>query len=389
MTMSGHLSWVNSSAGRGRRQVIAHELQRDLSSDMSIDALLTRILDKVSEFLVFNNGVVLLDDGNGSLVPRAVKTDRPQSRLGISSTLVDLVKKERTGLLSVDALNDERLKDADSLILEGVRSTLAVPIVSQGELLGVMILDSTSRSNAFGAKDLQLISGVAAHMAQSVRNSLLNEELRLLFDSSISALAATVDARHPLTAGHSQRVATYSVMIAQELGLEDAVIGPLLYAALLHDIGKIGIPDAVLLKDGPFTPQERETMNGHPQKTRVILEKFRFPARLRDVPRIAGCHHEKINGQGYPAGLTGMDIPLEARVIAVADVFDALTSARDYPKYDRDHDGTTRIMSTQQARTIIERDAGTHFDPAVVQAFVSCLPRIEMHARQTIQLPSV
>jgi len=147
------------------------------------------------------------------------------------------------------------------------------------------------------------------------------------------------------------------------------------YAGLLHDIGKIGIKDSVLLKDGPFTPEERAEMNDHPAKTRSILEKFHFPKRLRQVPEVAAHHHEKINGQGYPHGLTGDNLPMGSKILAVADVFDALTSRRDYPKYSKGETMGFEGMPLQKVIGILEADAGSHFDPEVVFAFLRCLPK--------------
>jgi HD-GYP domain-containing protein (c-di-GMP phosphodiesterase class II) len=147
------------------------------------------------------------------------------------------------------------------------------------------------------------------------------------------------------------------------------------YAALLHDIGKIGISDAVLLKNGRYTEEERADMNRHPALTRGILEKFRFPRALSRVPEVACYHHERVDGRGYPEELKGKQIPLESRIIAVADVFDALTSKRDYPKYDSDETLSSEPLPVEKAVAILQEGAGTQFDPAVVESFLRCLPR--------------
>ena len=184
-----------------------------------------------------------------------------------------------------------------------------------------------------------------------------------------------VDARHPLTAGHSRRVTEYSLIIARQMGLDQSDQEVLKVAALLHDIGKIGIRDSVLLKNGPFTSEERREMNTHPSKTMEILQKFRFPKALRRVPAIAHCHHEKVNGTGYPQGLRGDEIPIESKIMAVADVFDALTSRRDYPKYDQSGSFSCDPMPLAKAVSILKSESGSHFDPAVVEAFMRCLPQ--------------
>jgi HD-GYP domain-containing protein (c-di-GMP phosphodiesterase class II) len=251
---------------------------------------------------------------------------------------------------------------------------MAVPILHKNEVLGVIVIESTKKIGAFTKKDLLLIMNIANHTAQSIKNSLLHEELRISFDSAIRTLSATVDAKHALTAGHSERVAKFSVLIAKELGLKGNRLIALSYSALLHDIGKIGISDKVLLKNGPITDSEREEMNTHPVKTQEILENFHFPKMLKNVPFIAALHHEKIDGNGYPKGLTGSDLPLEAKILGVADAFDAMTSHRDYPKYDEN--GTLlecKRMSIIQAVDILEKETGTRFDGEVVAALKKCL----------------
>jgi HD-GYP domain-containing protein (c-di-GMP phosphodiesterase class II) len=160
------------------------------------------------------------------------------------------------------------------------------------------------------------------------------------------------------------------------MNLGESKLEVLKTAALLHDIGKIGIRDDVLLKSGPFTPEEREEMNTHPIKTRDILEKIRFPKAMKKIPEIALHHHEQVNGSGYPMGFSGKNIPLESKIMAVADVFDALTSQRDYPKYSRDETFSYDPIPIESAVQILENDSGSHFDPDVIDAFLKCLPRM-------------
>jgi len=164
-------------------------------------------------------------------------------------------------------------------------------------------------------------------------------------------------------------------LIASEMGMSKDEIETLKYAAILHDIGKIGIRDEVLLKNGQFTPEERAEMNTHPVKTKAILDKFHFPKGLQDVPDMALHHHEKVNGQGYPDGLTGEQLPLGSKIMTVADVFDALTSRRDYPKYASGKTLNGDPMPLPMAVSILEKEAGSHFDPDVVAAFLRCLPQ--------------
>jgi HD-GYP domain-containing protein (c-di-GMP phosphodiesterase class II) len=353
---------------------ITYELQRDTGSEIDIDLVLNRILDRTFEFLRYDRAIILLVNKTRKLKTRAYRNISDENKQQLSTTLIRHVVHKREGVILSDLLTDNRFNKADSIILSGMRSSMAVPILHKDEVLGVIVIESTKKIGAFTKKDLLLIMNIANHTAQSIKNSLLHEELRISFDSAIRTLSATVDAKHALTAGHSERVAKFSVIIAKELGLKGNRLIALSYSALLHDIGKIGISDKVLLKNGPITDSERKEMNTHPVKTQEILENFHFPKMLKNVPFIAALHHEKIDGNGYPKGLTGSDLPLEAKILGVADAFDAMTSHRDYPKYD---ENGTRLeckrMSILQAVDILEKETGTHFDGEVVAALKKCL----------------
>ena len=360
---------------------VTYELHRDIGLDIDIETILDLILERTFEFLDCDRGVILLANRNGDLEPKAYKSRKKQDKLIISSTLIRHVQKEKTGIISSDIQMDNRFNAADSIVLQGIRSSIAVPILHRDDLLGVMIIDSSEAVNALTEKDLNLVTNIANQTAQLIKNSLLHEELRLSFDSSIRTLSAMVDARHSLTAGHSQRVTEYSLMIAREMGIDKQEMEILETSALLHDIGKIGIEDHVLLKNGTFTPEERAIMNTHPEKTKIILDNFRFPTSLKDVPDIAACHHEKLDGRGYPYGLTADQMPMNSRIIAVADVFDALTSFRDYPKYISGEILNCEPMPLPKVISVLKDESDSHLDPDVVSAFMRCLPRVLLYFR--------
>ncbi len=172
-------------------------------------------------------------------------------------------------------------------------------------------------------------------------------------------------------------------MIAKEVGQSKEELEVLKFAGLLHDIGKIGIRDDVLLKNGKFTPEERSEMETHPEKTKAILEKFRFPRSLRNVPEIAVHHHERVDGGGYPKGLTGDRLPLGSKILAVADVFDAVTSPRDYPKYANGEVLSSDPMPLPKAINILENGSGSQFDPQIVDALMKILPKALLKYRGT------
>lgn len=185
-----------------------------------------------------------------------------------------------------------------------------------------------------------------------------NQHLRSTYENTLLALVAALDARDHETEGHSERVANFAVRIGEKMGLTGEALANLRLGALLHDIGKIGLPDSVLRKNGPLTEHEWRLMQCHPRTGYTILQGIEF---LGGPSQIVVCHHERYDGSGYPLGLAGEEIPLPARIFAVADAFDAITSDRSYRS----------AQSMAAAVREIERCAGTQFDPQVVAAFVS------------------
>ena len=183
-------------------------------------------------------------------------------------------------------------------------------------------------------------------------------QLRDTYRATLEALGSALDSRDVGTESHSRRVHGYSLAIARAYGVPEHQIEDLEHGVLLHDIGKIGIPDGILLKPGPLTPDEWRVMRTHPEIGRRLIEKIPF---LRGAVPVVYCHHERWDGTGYPRGLKGEEIPLGARIFSVADAFDAMTFDRPYSK----------AIPFPAARKEIHRSAGTHFDPAVVEVFLS------------------
>jgi HD-GYP domain-containing protein (c-di-GMP phosphodiesterase class II) len=199
------------------------------------------------------------------------------------------------------------------------------------------------------------------------RSSRLLESYRLLEQSALEAiesLNATVEAKDPYTAGHSQRVHQVTLAIGEALGLSGSRLEALGLAGLFHDIGKLRIPDAVLTKPGPLTDEEFELVKRHPEDGAEIVGHL---GRLRDVLPFIRHHHERWDGRGYPAGLAGAEIPLEAAIVGLADAWDAMTTERPY----------SRARTVDEATAEIHRGRGTQFSPAVVDAFLGTLDAAE------------
>jgi response regulator RpfG family c-di-GMP phosphodiesterase len=182
-------------------------------------------------------------------------------------------------------------------------------------------------------------------------------QLQETYRATLEALGSALDTRDVGTESHSRRVHGYSLSIARAYGVSEDRIQDIEWGVLLHDIGKIGIPDAILLKPGPLTPEEWKIMRTHPDIGRRLVERIPF---LRGAVPVVHCHHERWDGTGYPRGLRREDIPLAARIFAVADAVDAMTFDRPY----------SRAISFEDARREVRRCAGTHFDPRVVDVFL-------------------
>jgi len=355
----------------------------DLASELEFDSLFPLIISKITAIMAAERTSLYILDQDKQEIWTKVAECIDIIRLPLGEGISGRVAQTGELLNITDAWELPYFnKEFDRKNNFRTRSVLCLPIKNHGgEKIGVLQVINKKNKKRFDARDEIFCKGLASQVGIALENALLHDELKLSFKSSIQTLSAMVDARHPLTAGHSLRVTEYALVIAQKMGLEQNELDNLNYAALLHDIGKIGISDDVLLKNGPFTPAERAQMNTHPQKTKEILDNFHFPRALRHVPQIAACHHEKVNGKGYPMGLSGDQLPLSSRIIAVADVFDALTSPRDYPKYAFGKILDCDIMPLPQVISILEKDAGSHFDTNVVAAFFSCLPEILFHNR--------
>ena len=242
-------------------------------------------------------------------------------------------------------------------------SMVTVPMCNpSGEVMGALQLinhiGEDSQPCKFPVFETSLAEALASQAAVAYHNIELEDELRNAYNDTLCRLSAAAEYRDPETADHLTRMSHYSRIIAQEMGLSTHRQNLIFNASPMHDIGKIGIPDAILLKPGPLTDEERSQMQKHALIGEQILNGS--DSELMNVSAvIAGSHHEKYDGSGYPRGLKGADIPIEGRIIALADVFDALVSKRVYKE----------AWSLDVVYEFMREQAGQHFDPEVVDAF--------------------
>jgi putative nucleotidyltransferase with HDIG domain len=210
----------------------------------------------------------------------------------------------------------------------------------------------------FGSPDAKLVRSTSSACAIFIENRRLYRELQEMMLDLMRALVSSIDAKDPYTCGHSERVAMTCRKIAVRLGLRDEEVEHVYLAGLLHDIGKIGTPEAILRKEGRLEPEERLIMIQHPSVGSHILAGIR---KLEVIREAVLSHHERIDGKGYPAGLAGDRIPMLARIVGMADAFDAMTSNRPYRP----------VMPLAQVKREIERNTGTQFDARVAEALLS------------------
>lgn len=234
---------------------------------------------------------------------------------------------------------------------------LCVPLASSKQIYGVCYLGSTSR--AFARDEMEMLTAIGHQAGAMLETFEAKAEQERICENMIQGLALTIDARDEITAGHSGRVAGYSAAIARYMKLSASEQRLTYYAGLLHDYGKIGVRDDVLCKPSQLTAEEYEEIKQHPEYTLSILSKIKFSEGLKDVPQVASCHHERPDGKGYPRGLKREEIPIGALIIAVADVFDALTVKRHY----RDP------MPHDEVLALLEAGRDTQFDGVVIDAF--------------------
>jgi HD-GYP domain-containing protein (c-di-GMP phosphodiesterase class II) len=272
-----------------------------------------------------------------------------------------LIAKLESG---VDALLDSEVDSPLEYEWYGrIKSIIAVPLHGKDKIIGMMVATNRLDKPDFDSTDVKLFSSVANECAVFIENESLFCELKELFIGSLKALTNSIDAKDQYTRGHSERVALISKWIAEHYsyvkgGLTANEIQKIYLAGLLHDIGKIGVSEAVLRKEGGLTDTEYEQMKVHPTLGAGILSEIRQMADV--IPGIL-CHHEWYNGQGYPRGLAGDDIPLAGKIVMIADAFDAMTSKRTY----------RGALKVTDAIDEIKKSLGVQFDPEIGSIFIN------------------
>ena len=341
-----------------------------VAAEKNIDSLIKTIAEETKTALNADRCTVFLYDKENNELYSKVATglDTKELRIPADRGIAGHVVQTGETINIKDAYNDDRFNsDVDKQTGYKTKTILCMPIKNYNqEIIGVFqVLNKFDEY--FTPDDEDLLVAIASSAGISLENAQLFErqqklleEQKVILDSFIDTLAASIDARDKITAGHSSRVRMFATLIAQEFGMEKHDLYVLEKAAALHDIGKIGIRDSVLQKEGKLTPEEYKHIQEHVEITHHILEKIHTSKDFEEITEIACSHHEKYDGTGYYRHLKGEEIPFGGRILAVSDVFDAITSKRHY----RDK------MPIEKVIEIIMNGSGTHFDPKVVDKFL-------------------
>jgi HD-GYP domain-containing protein (c-di-GMP phosphodiesterase class II) len=313
------------------------------------------VVEEARKFIKGDNiSIMLIDDELQvmEIIAASGSEVYPKIRLKAGEGIAGSVILSGKAQIINDVSSDPRYKEGKNK----VSSLVCAPLKINDRVLGVINI-SSEEPYQYSSMDLKLFSALALQAAVSIENAIFYENLRETFITTIQTLAETVEKRDCYTGGHITRVMNYSTLIGHELGLSDEEMQRLVFAAILHDIGKIGIRDMILLKTGKLTDEEYAEIKKHPIYGEEILKPIK---QLKNIIPGIKQHHERFDGSGYPEGLRKDDIDMIARIISVADTFDAMTTNRPYG-YCKTFDETFKE---------IEQSVGTQLDPDVVAAFM-------------------
>lgn len=317
-------------------KIVTKKLKGDVGSIMFLDR-------KKNELSVFSSVGI-------------AKTKRERYKLKPGEGLAGWVMQYKTPILCYDMEKDPRFKRTSSRSYRK-REYMCAPFISKNNAIGVFNIEKAHDENPYTQDDLELLCTFIDETVAGFENAFLFEEIQKAYYETIRALVIAMESKDPYMHGHGERVARYAVRIAKMLRLPKEEIRLINFFSILHDIGKIGVPEEILTKPGKLTAREWEYIRKHPTIGESIIEPIEF---LKPVRSLLRHHHEWYNGRGYPDKLKGDDIAIAARVLAVADAYDAMQSERPYRK----------AFSKERALVEVRKSSGTQFDPKVVSALI-------------------
>ncbi|MFH1860849.1 MAG: HD domain-containing phosphohydrolase [bacterium] len=356
---------------------LIYDVSTRMGSMLDVDRLPIEVINKAIDILDVRCGFLLLFDEQRSCM--TIEAAR-----GFSPEILDKFKGE---YLPNNGLAGECVRKKQPIVCQltedttvsetilGIKNIMCVPMIYKEQPIGVIVLGDKISGEPFYTPNTKLVFALATMTSTMVQNARLYSQLQNMFLSAISSLSSAIDEKDNYTLGHSNRVTTYAVEIGKRMNLSEEKLGIIQLAAILHDVGKIGVPEEVLRKPGKLTNEEWESIRQHPDKGVHIVEPMVATEEAMAIfdihlinPRehigeiVAGIkhHHERFDGHGYPSGISGANIPLISRIIAVADAYDAMTSKRSY------RDALTEEVAIEELR----KNAGEQHDPKIVELFI-------------------
>jgi HD-GYP domain-containing protein (c-di-GMP phosphodiesterase class II) len=356
---------------KAKRLALLSQLSQILNSTLDHKEIRRRAMEAATRLMKAEAGsLLILNEEKSQLNFEVALGDREEDMkmifLNLGEGIAGWVAQHGKSLIVNSPERDRRFfKGVDERTAFKTRNIICVPVKVKEKIVGVLEAVNKQDGGKFDKEDLSLLTSLADQVAVALDNSRLYQELEEMFFQTADSLADAIEKRDPYTGGHTQRVTLYSQAIAKYLPLEPLERKWLKITSVLHDIGKIGIEDYILKKPERLSPQEFEVIKCHSEIGAKIVEHIR---QLKEIIPGVRYHHEQVNGKGYPDGLMGEDIPSLARIIAVADTYDAMTTDRPYRK----------AMGKEAAVEELKRCSGTQLDKEVVEAFIQAYEKGEI-----------
>lgn len=349
------------------------KLFRDIGIKIAAASQLPELIEEITQMTQHTlsagaSSLLLLDEQKNELffevaigeVGKQLRRVTLSARSGIAGWVAQRGKP----IIVNDVSKDKRFENAvDAATGFVTRSIMCAPLVLHRKTIGVIEVLNKLDGGNFTGNDLEVLTAVCGTAAIAIENARLHENVIKGYKDTIKALAAAIEAKDPHTCGHSKHVTNYALLMGETLALPREDIEMLEYAGILHDVGKIGIDESILTNARPLTAEEWDIIREHPVIGANILKEIPFLEKARELVLY---HHERYDGTGYPSGLKGEDIPLGARLLAVADSYEAMTASRPY-----------RIipLTTAEALGELADNKGTQFDPYLVDLFYDTITR--------------
>lgn len=343
---------------------VLYQVSRAISSTLKLDDILQTILDFSIKISGAGRGSIMLLDKKKHIFSIKIPYDKSEKNIdkitfAENENTIGWVVKNKKFLYIEDLENDKHFSKI-KIIRRRIKQLLIIPIIVEDKVIGVINLENTS----LGPDTIDLLRSFSEGAAVAVNNARLYQKIQDSYFEITKALAQAIEAKDPYTHGHSERVMEYAAQIAQKLDLPEEEKELLKYAAMLHDIGKIGVRGIVLNNPNGLTNEEYDEIKKHPAVGEGIIQPIEL---LQPIRQFIKHHHEWYNGKGYPDGLSGENIPLGARILAVTDAYDAMKSDRPYRK----------ALTEETAIQELKRGSSTQFDPKIVEIFLEILKTIK------------